>query len=58
MRILFLLFKQLKVLFFLFLDDGWIFMVMEYCDQGNLFSIQKDKPNQLFSFDETGEILE
>ena len=24
-------------------DDGWIFMVMEYCDMGNISTIQTEK---------------
>lgn len=31
-----------------FEDDGWNFMVMEYCDIGNLYNVQSQKPNKLF----------
>lgn len=32
-----------------YLDDGWNFMVMEYCDMGNLYNIQAQKPNKIFT---------
>lgn len=32
-------------------------MVMEYCDMGNLSMIQTAKPDKVFSFEESVEIL-
>jgi hypothetical protein len=31
-------------------DEGWIFIVMEYCDRGNVYSAQGQKEGGLFSF--------
>ena len=41
-----------------FEDDGWIFMVMEYCDFGNISIIQTEKYNGLFSFEECSSIVQ
>ena len=30
------------------LDEGWNFMIMEYCDLGNLYNFQAQKPKKIF----------
>ena len=32
-----------------FEENGWIFMVMEYCNLGNLSHIQNQKPGKIFT---------
>ena len=43
MKILFTLFELSKVNIYYIIDDGWIFMVMEYCNLGNIATIQAEK---------------
>lgn len=43
--------------YLLIIDDGWILMVMEYCDQGNLTMIQTLKKDLIFPFDEFCQIF-
>lgn len=39
------------------LDDGWIFMVMEYCNMGNLGSFLSQKTNKVCSLGETKKVI-
>ena len=36
---------------FLNADDGWIFIVMEFCDKGNIYAIQGQRDHGIFDFD-------
>lgn len=38
-------------------DEGWIFIVMEFCDRGNIYSMQTQRENGLISFEECAYII-
>lgn len=39
------------------LEGDWYFLVMEYCDMGNLYSMQSKLTNKVFSFEEALNIF-
>lgn len=39
------------------LDGGWYFIVMEYCELGNLFSYQSKNSNKTFGLSEASKIF-
>lgn len=39
------------------LEGDWYFLVMEYCDMGNLYSMQSKLSNKVFSFEEALNIF-
>jgi aurora kinase len=36
-----------------FEDEGWIFMLMEYCNKGNIHHVQLSRTNNQFTLQET-----
>jgi serine/threonine protein kinase len=38
-------------------DEGWIFIVMEYCDRGNVYSAQGQREGGVFAFAECMHML-
>lgn len=49
--------KHLKVSYVLILAEGWIFMLMEYCNMGNLGSILSKRPNKVLPLPEAKKII-
>lgn len=40
-----------------YVDSGWYFIVMEYCDMGNLLNYQSKANKKTLSFSEASKIL-
>lgn len=40
-----------------YLDSGWYFIVMEYCDMGTLFNYQSKNPNKFLHLQQASKIL-